>query len=365
MKLIVQLVTVYTCFQSNVGIAFTVTTPFAFRNRIATQFYSSRTPTDGQVWLQPVTPESSSPLSSSPSSSAPGPLPPPFSPLSTPGMPDGSQDEMNSYIRSETYFSNSKGRSTLEAAGTIRPAPMFPRELSLERIEGVKTVRNFKIPPWAERAQYILTTNGRPMKATVELWVGPIRKTHTLEINVENGRKTPVRGTLKFKKGTEVITIRTSDAGELPLSACVVVPSEERAKEIQANTEKIWKSNKKTKIQGGIIQPNGKSTGAVRYFPIPPEVDAVQLLFWSKDTGKKSLKAKIEILKGPNNVKQSYDLQCGGGSQPYHAVFETGGGGVIRIINKKFMEDGLFEVAVVPIQLEGTPYASDDDEDDD
>jgi hypothetical protein len=273
-------------------------------------------------------------------------------------------EDQREYMRSKALFPGATSRRTdLEPTpDNIRPVSMFPLELSMDRIEGSGTVRNYKIPPWAERVQYVLTTNGRPLKATVELWVGPIRKTHTLEISVENGQKTPVRATLKFKKGTEVITIRTSDAGELPCSACVVVPSPDRSKALGANTERVFDSNPRTRVQGGIIQPDGESKGAVRYFNVPPDVEAVQVLLWSKNTGKKSLKAKIEVLQGPNNPKQSFDLQCGGGSQPYHAVFETpGGGGVLRIINKKFLEDGLFEVAVVPIALSELPNASEDD----
>jgi hypothetical protein len=274
-------------------------------------------------------------------------------------------EDMREYRLSRALFPGATSRRS-DAEPTpdnIRPMPMFPLELSMDRIEGSGTVRNYKIPPWAERVQYVLTTNGRPLKATVELWVGPIRKTHTLQINVENGLVTPVRATLKFKKGTEVITIRTSDELELPCSACVVVPSPDRSKALGANTERVFDSNPRTRVQGGIIQPDGKSKGSVRYFNVPPGVEAVQVLCWSKNTGKKSMRMKIEVLQGPNNPKQQYLLQCGGGSQPYHAVFETpGGGGVLRVVNDKFLEDGLFEVAVVPIALADLPRAAAEDD---
>lgn len=45
----------------------------------------------------------------------------------------------------------------------------------------------YKIPPWAEKCQYYLQTNGRPLKATVELWMGPIRTTHTMKVDSEDG----------------------------------------------------------------------------------------------------------------------------------------------------------------------------------
>jgi hypothetical protein len=47
------------------------------------------------------------------------------------------------------------------------------------RIEGGKTLKTFAMPSHAERVQYILTSpNGRPVKAKVELWIGPNRCVH-------------------------------------------------------------------------------------------------------------------------------------------------------------------------------------------
>jgi hypothetical protein len=275
----------------------------------------------------------------------------------------------NPYRKSNYYFSQFFGRTSnvdvaMDGAATLKPMPMYPADIHFDRIEGVKTVRNYRIPYGCERVQYVLSTpTGRPLKATVELWIGPIRKVHTLEIKSE---KAPVRATLKFKKGVEVITIRTSENGQYPVSACVMIPTPERSEELNANTERVWKQNKKTKIQGGLIQGGKtKTVGAIRYFTLPVGAIAVQMIVWSKDVGKKSFRLKIEILQGPNNVKQTYGLQCGGGTQPYHTIYELGndflpgsdgsiGGGVMRIINQKYLEDGLVQVVVVPIFPEGS-----------
>lgn len=228
---------------------------------------------------------------------------------------------------------------------------MFPSDLPWRRIEGGNTVVTFPMPEGSERLQYFLYTNGRPMKAEVQLWLGPLRNTHTMEIDMMDGQKTPFRATLKFKQGAPALKISTKSDLEFPVMVAVVGASPERCDELAAITEEVWKRSPKTIVQGGSIGGGG---GSVRTFPIPSNVNSVQVLFWAKDTGKKSLKAKIEVLQGPNCRKQVFDLQCGGGSQPYHAIIQTPGSGVtLRVYNKKFVEDGLFQIAVVPYDVTG------------
>ena len=48
---------------------------------------------------------------------------------------------------------------------------MFSPDIPMKRIEGGGTVRTWDIPPETERLQYVLETNGRPLKAKVELYV--------------------------------------------------------------------------------------------------------------------------------------------------------------------------------------------------
>lgn len=237
----------------------------------------------------------------------------------------------------------------LELASDLDMFPVFPK---LELIQGGGAVRTYKMPPWATKCQMLFKTNGRPLKAKAELLLGPIRTVHTLNMEMEDGSQTPVQATLTFKKLAPVLRVTTSESLELPVLSGVYVPSPDRIQELQANTEKVWDSatsEQKQLIQGGSTAGGG---GAIKYWTIPSNVETVQLLAWAKDVGKKSLKLDIEILQGPNNIKQKYFLQCGGGSQPYHAVFSTPGDGcVIRMTNKKFVEDGLVQIAVVPYEV--------------
>ena len=231
----------------------------------------------------------------------------------------------------------------------------YPQEnLPFEVIQGGGTVKTYKMPPHAERCQYVLKTNGRPLKATVQLWLGPIRQTHQMIIDVQNGQLTPFQATLKFKKAEQVLKIHTSEEYELPVLAAVKIPTPEESKALGANTDSIWEScspDEKLLIQGGGVGGGG---GAIRSWNIPDHVESVQVLAWSKDVGRKSLRCNIEVLQGPNTKLQEYTLQCGGGTQPYHATLQTPGPGwVVRLTNKKFVEDGLFQFAVVPLDVLG------------
>lgn len=194
---------------------------------------------------------------------------------------------------------------------------------------------------------------------TVQLWVGPIRQTHNMSIDMENGSITPYRSVLKFKKGVgPVLRVITTDSVEFPMEAAISVPSKERSELIGKTVDRLFDASEKLLIQGGDITSakgggfgkTGGTGGAVRTYPIPTDVNAVQVICWSRDTGTKSLKCRIELLQGPNNVKQNYDLQVSGSHQPFTCVFRTPGPGYqIRIQNKKFVEDGLFQVAMIPI----------------
>lgn len=233
---------------------------------------------------------------------------------------------------------------------------MFPPEFDkpVQVIQGGESLRTFKMPPNTERVQYVMCTNGRPMKARVQLWIGPLRSVHTMEVDVQNGKKYPLVATIKFKKAVEpMLKVQTTSSMEFPVEFGFHVPSQARSDELGAITDKIWDNSVKTHIQGGSVSGG---IGAVRIFPIDHDVDSIQVVCWTKDSSKKSQKLKMELLQGPNNYKQTFDLQCGSSSQPYHAVFQTPGPGwTLRVYNKKFVEDGLFEIAVVPFKVNGEP----------
>jgi len=217
------------------------------------------------------------------------------------------------------------------------------------RIEGGQTLKTFRMPDHAERVQYILTSpSGRPVKAKVELWIGPIRCVHEMIYDCMNGLSFPLKATLQFKRLSPVLKVSTDSTFEFPVECGVFVPSPEESKKIGAACEDMFYSAPmKERVQGGSTIDN--KGGAIRSFNIDPTWDKTQIMVWSKDVGKKSFKTNIEVLQGPNNAKQHINLRCGGSTQPYHCVIDTPGSGwMIRCNSKKFLEDGLFEIAVAP-----------------
>jgi hypothetical protein len=222
----------------------------------------------------------------------------------------------------------------------------------METLQGGKTIRTYKMPPGTLRAQYMLRTNGRPLKAKVEVFIGPARTTHTCNVDSMNGKESPVRGTIQFKKDVDpMLRITTTGPSTFPVEVGLTVPSPVRSEELAAITTETFDTAPVKMLSQGGTAPND-NVGSVRSFEVPADVDAVQLVTWSRDVGKKSLKARVEVLKGPNSQRQTIYLQCGGSTQPWHGVIETPGAGwIIRVRNLKYIEDGHFEVAMSPYDL--------------
>jgi hypothetical protein len=267
---------------------------------------------------------------------------------------------LNNYILGSTAFTVNVPKAVspviLESTKSPPEFEIFPTYESMDYIEAGNTVRTYPMPPWATRAQLRIESNGRPIKGEVNLWVGPLRKVHTLKFDNESGVEFPIETLIKFKKLAPVLKISTANNQNYPMKVGVFVPPPDRAAELEAYTEKTFfgaSDEEKQVIQGS--DTDGEY-GMRCNWVIPANVESVQLLGWSKETGLKSFKVDVECLQGPNNIKQKYFLQCGGGSQPFHAVFQTPGSGwVIRIRNKKFVEDGKIQIAVVPYETSETP----------
>ena len=243
--------------------------------------------------------------------------------------------------------------------------------------------------------QVLLRTEGRPLNANVDLWHGPDNTPFKLSIYVEDGNERPFSAiipTPHSSLGNTVAVRNTAETMEFPIQACVQgdfsgdsgihaqgqtthIPEMQQYSHNPNNNNnmnnpfmtlstlprELWErtTNPKT-LQGN---------GAVYVQTYGPEVDQVEILL---TTEMRPLHARIEVLQGPNNIKQIMEVVSEDGqSRPFYCVVETpGSGNVIRIVNTADLEFPM-DVRMGPfygdLEVDGYDdgYFYEDDEDDD
>jgi len=168
--------------------------------------------------------------------------------------------------------------------------------------------------PAVEQVQVVLSTEGRPLDADIELWHGPDNTPCKMRVYVENGQLRPFSAVVETPRGPNTVAIRNIGQIEFPIAANVVADNVDRP-----SADCLASS---MTIQGG----------ALRTYPFDPLVDSVQVLL---KTDGRPLNARIELLQGPNNNKQVIELYTEDGcDRPFFCVLETPeSGNVVRIVN--------------------------------
>jgi hypothetical protein len=194
----------------------------------------------------------------------------------------------------------------------------------MERIEG-KTRHAFGFSdPTRDTVQVaMLSPNDRPLTSEINLWVGPNYTPYNLKCHSENGMEYPIQTLVGTKKYAVNVEVKNTGPYTSPLTAAcsyAIAPLAVEPKDMVANEQGIY-------IEGG----------AVRMQPFPAEVEQLQVLL---KTDGKHLKAKIELLNGPNNIKQQYDVYASNGeATSLFIVFETpNAGNAIRVKNLSSLE---------------------------
>lgn len=211
---------------------------------------------------------------------------------------------------------------------TGQPPPAPGRAASSIVVQGGSLRTWSYSSPAVEQVQVVLTTEGRPLDADIELWQGPGNTPFKCRVYVENGQLAPFSAVIETPLSPNTIAIRNIGSMVFPLSATVFTDS------VDVPSEHCVYSS--VPIQGG----------ALRTYPVDPSVDAVQVLL---QTDGRPLNARVELLQGPNNNKQVIELYAeDGGYRPFFCVLETpGAGGVVRIVNTAPVEFPMV-AAVVP-----------------
>ena len=165
-----------------------------------------------------------------------------------------------------------------------------------------------------DRVQVVLTTEGRPLDADVELWQGPDNTPCKMRVYSEDGSTRPFNCVIETPRGPNTVAIRNIGQIEFPLAAYVIANDvDEPISDFRATS---------MTVQGG----------ALRTYPFDPSVESVEIML---KTDGRPLNARIELLQGPNNNKQVIELYTEDGlDRPFFCILETmGSGNVVRVVN--------------------------------
>jgi hypothetical protein len=217
------------------------------------------------------------------------------------------------------------------AVGTVAPTAAAAAGLDSTILVQGGSLRTWSYrSPFVEQVQVVLSTEGRPLDADIELWHGPDNTPCKMRVYVENGQLRPFSAVIETPRGPNTVAIRNIGQIEFPLAANVVADNVDQPSPDCASV------SSSTTIQGG----------ALRTYAFDPSVDSVQCLL---KTDGRPLNARIELLQGPNNNKQVIELYTEDGcDRPFFAVIETpGSGNVVRVVNTAPVEFPM-TAAVVP-----------------
>ena len=187
-----------------------------------------------------------------------------------------------------------------------------------------------------DQVQVVLSTEGRPLDADIELWHGPDNTPVKMRVYVEDGQLRPFSAVIETPRGPNTIAIRNIGQVEFPLAASVVADDVDRP-----SGECLASS---MTIQGG----------ALRTYPFDPSVESVEVLL---RTDGRPLNARIELLQGPNNNKQVIELYTeDGADRPFFCFLATPeSGNVVRVVNTAPVEFPM-TASVVPHSINNDKY---------
>jgi len=232
--------------------------------------------------------------------------------LSTP--PPSNMDYLSALPKETSTRSYTRTMEAPKPTETITSAPSPPEVDTSILVQG-GSLRTWSYrSPLVEQVEVVLSTEGRPLDADLELWHGPDNTPCKIRAYVENGQVRPFSAVIATPRGPNTIAIRNIGQIEFPLAAKV------SAKDIEMPSVDSVKAS--TTIQGG----------ALRTYPFDALVNSVEV---NLKTDGRPLNARIELLQGPNNNKQVVELYTEDGfTRPFFCVIETpGSGNVVRVVN--------------------------------
>ena len=157
------------------------------------------------------------------------------------------------------------------------------------------------------------------MNAEIELWQGPNNTPNKIRCYVEDGKRRNFSVVVETPFGGNTLCVKNTAHMEFPMRAAV--------EPLGPASRPVFADGVARTIQGG----------ALRTYPFEGEVMTVQVML---TTDGRPLNARIELLQGPNNIKQVMEVYTEDGmDRPFFTLIDTPGvGNVVRIVNTASME---------------------------
>lgn len=192
-----------------------------------------------------------------------------------------------------------------------------------QRVEG-KTRKTWQFNDLSkDRVSVAVTSEGRPVNADIELWLGPDWTPFTLKAYSEDGKLRPIQTLVGTRNKAAMIEVRNVGEYEFPFKA-----ASNYAQGAMVDVPKsIPASNPGERIDGG----------ALRSFPLSAETEELEVVL---NTDGKQLNARIELLNAPNNPKQTFEVFTNNGELNSLCVcFKCpDAGNTVRVVNLATVE---------------------------
>jgi len=163
-----------------------------------------------------------------------------------------------------------------------------------------------------------VTSEGRPVNSDIQLWLGPDWTPFSLKAYSEDGKERPIQTLVGTRNKAAMIEVRNAGEYEFPFKAAANYAKGAMA----ALPAELPKATQGERVDGG----------ALSSYPLDPSVKKLEVVL---NTDGKQLNARIELLGGPNNPKQTYEVFTNNGELNSLCVcFNTPDAGTtVRIVN--------------------------------
>ena len=196
-----------------------------------------------------------------------------------------------SFLATPSVRMASGAAPAINMAGGWDISDVSPDGALVQRVEGMtrKTWQFNDISK--DRVQVAASSEGRPVNADIQLWIGPDWTPCSMKAYSEDGKLRPIQTLIGTRNKEAMIEVKNVGQYEFPFKAAANYADGAMTQvphEIPATTEG-------ERIDGG----------ALRSYPLDPASEQLEVVL---KTDGRQLNAKIELLNAPNNPKQTYEI---------------------------------------------------------